>query len=43
MAYYFLCERMCMNASQPQTIRRLMVEVGTERPTILTHVSSNIL
>jgi hypothetical protein len=30
-------------ASQSQTIRRLIEEVGTERPIILTHVSSNIL
>jgi hypothetical protein len=30
-------------ASQSQTIRRLMEEVGTERPILLSHVSSNIL
>jgi hypothetical protein len=30
-------------ASQYQTIRRLMEEVGTERPILLAHVSSNIL
>jgi hypothetical protein len=30
-------------ASQSQTIRRLMEEVGTERPILLAHVSSNIL
>jgi hypothetical protein len=30
-------------ASQSHTIRRLMEEVGTERPILLSHVSSNIL